>query len=107
MEDSNRAVLHLTSLAVSTTVALLLYPVVRKGLSLKDGLVYEMGRCLLLPPVFIAAFCAVYTSAELGLIPEAHGLAVHGFADALLIAASLSLLRLAARQRRYLRRMEE
>jgi len=102
MEDSNRAVLHLTSLAVSTTVALLLYPVVRKGLSLKDGLVYEMGRCLLLPPVFIAAFCAVYTSAELGLIPEAHGLA-----DALLIAASLSLLRLAARQRRYLRRMEE
>lgn len=106
MDDPLLATMHVASLAVSATVALLLHPVVRKGLALKNGLVFEMGRGLLLPPVFIAAFCAVSTSAELGLLGESHGFLAHAFADVFLIATSLSLLYLAFRLRHYVKKME-
>ncbi|MBI5001735.1 MAG: hypothetical protein HZB92_09495 [Euryarchaeota archaeon] len=107
MDDPALAVLHVASLAVSVAVALLLYPVVRKGLALRSGLVFEMGRGLLLPPIFIAAFCAIYTSMEFGLVGETYNLLFHALADAALIAASLSLLYLALRLRSHLRKMEE
>ena len=106
MDDPMLAFFHLASLVVSAAVALLLYPIVRRGLALKSGLVFEMGRGLLMPPMFIAVFCAINTSMEFEIIPEPYHLVAHVLSDIILIAVSLSLLSLALRIRLHVKRME-
>jgi hypothetical protein len=99
-------VLHTIAAIVSVSVAVILYPLVKKSLDLKSGLVYEMGWMLLLPAVFIAVFSSAYFLIEgLSLGEEAIEV-LELLGEIFVILASTSILALALKIRSYMKKLE-
>jgi hypothetical protein len=101
------SILHSVAAVVSVSVAVLMYPLVKKSLDLKSGLVYEMGWMLLLPGVFIAGFSVAYCMIETMSLDEEVLEVLELVGEIFAILASVSILALAMKMRSYMKKMQE